>query len=106
MEGIYSLENGGSVSVKLNTPTELSNIIIYPSSYSEYAPGSVDVVINDEFIIKGANFAGSLGNPLFISLTELPEGTVVSDLKFTLYTADGLEYAAISEIAIISAQNK
>lgn len=106
MDGIYSLANGGSISVKLNTPTSLSNIMMYPSSYSEYAPGSVDVVINDEFIVKGAKFAGSPGNPLIISLLNLPEGTVVDSIKFTLYTAEGLEYAALSEISIISAQNK
>lgn len=105
-EGIYSLGDGGSISVKLDEPAALSTVIVYPSTYEEYVPGKMDIVINDEYIIKDLKFAGSPGNPAVVSLANLPEETMVESLKFTLNTAEGLEYAALTEIVMVTVQEK
>lgn len=105
-DDIYSLGNGGKVSIKLDEATALSTILIYPSTYEEYVPEKIDVLINNKYIIKGMKFAGSPGNPITLSLENLPEGTLIESVDITAYTQEGLEYAALTEIVMISVKQK
>ncbi len=102
VRNIYSMDEGGKVEIKLTTPTELATVLVYPSSMGEYAPGSVDVTVNGTYVIRELPFAGNLGNPATVTLTNLPEGTKVESLTLTVHLKKGNEYAALAEIILIS----
>ncbi len=102
IEGIFSMEDGGSVEIKLDTPQTIVSMWIYPSTTEEYSPASVDVIINDTYIISDRPFRGAVGNPLSVNLGNLPEGTAVESLKIIVHTAEGREYAALSEIRMVT----
>ena len=106
LKNIYSMDEGGTVEIKLNTPTALSNLLVYPSMTEKYLPGSFDVTINGSYIIRGVRFAGNPGNPATVTLSNLPEGTAVESLAITVHLAEGSEYAALAEIILISQSAK
>ena len=106
LEGIYSMDEGGSVEITLASPAELTAVWIYPSSLEDYAPASVDVLINNEFLYKNMSFSGRADNPLAVVLSELPEGTAVEKIKVTVHLAEGNTYAALAEIAMVTAKQK
>lgn len=101
ISGIYSMDDGGVVEIRLEKPTMLSSLMIYPSSQADYAPAAVDVEINGSYVIRDLKFVGRAGNPVIATLSNLPEGTAIESLKITVKTAVGLQYAALSEIVMI-----
>lgn len=105
-ENIYSMDEGGSVTVTLDTPTELAALLIYAPTLEEYVPGTLDVVINNTYILRGLRFTSRLGSPVTVTLSELPEGTAVETIKVIAHLADGNEYAALSEIVMVTAREK
>ena len=105
-ENIYSMGEGGSVTVALDTPTELAALLIYAPTLAEYVPGTLDVVINGTYILRGLAFSSRLGSPVTVTLSELPEGTAVETIKVIAHLADGNEYAALSEIVMVTAREK
>ena len=105
-ENIYSMDEGGSVTVTLDTPTELAALLIYAPTLEEYVPGTLDVVINNTYILRDLAFSSRLGSPVTVTLSELPEGTAVETIKVIAHLADGNEYAALSEIVMVTAREK
>lgn len=106
IEGIYSMDEGGSVEVKLSSPTELTSIMLYAPTAEIYVPGTVDVEINGTYIIRGMKFSSRLGNPTTVTLSNLPKDTAVETIKVTAHLAEGSEYAALSEIVMITKRQK
>lgn len=105
-ENIYSMDEGGSVTITLDTPTELAALLIYAPTLEEYVPGTLDVVINNTYILRDLAFSSRLGSPVTVTLSELPEGTAVETIKVIAHLADGNEYAALSEIVMVTAREK
>lgn len=105
-EGIYSMDEGGTVDITLDTPTELAAIWVYPSTLEDYKPGSIDVLVNGQYLYKGLTFSKRAENPLAVTLSELPEGTAVETVKVTVHLGEGKTYAALSEIAMVTARQK
>ena len=106
VEGIYSMDEGGSVEIKLNQPTELTSVMLYAPMTPEYVPGTVDVEINGAYILRGLKFSSRLGSPLTATLSNLPANTAVETIKITVHLAEGSAYAALSEIVPITARQK
>ncbi len=100
-DGVYSMGEGGSVSIKLDTPTELNAIWIYPSNYYEYVPGSIDVIINGQYRISSLKYAHP-EFPLGVSLSGLPEGTLVEDVKIVAHVGEKFKYAVLTEIILVT----
>lgn len=105
-ENIYSMDEGGSVTITLDTPTALTSLMLYAPSLAEYVPATVDVEINGKYILRGLAFSSRLGSPVTATLSGLPEGTAVETAKITVHLADGNEYAALSEIVMVTAREK
>ena len=99
---IFSVDEGGTVEVKMDKPENVTAVWIYPALYEDYYPGSVDVVINGQYIIKDLVFRGTAGNPVVVNLTNLPEGTLVESVELTIHLAEGKQYAALSEVMFIT----
>lgn len=106
LEGIYSMDEGGTVDITLDTPTALTAIWIHPSTLEDYKPGSVDVLVNGQYLYKELTFTGRPDNPLVVVLSELPEGTAVETVKVTVHLGEGKTYAALSEISMVTARQK
>ena len=104
-EGIFSMADGGTVEIKLDTPTALTSVWLHSSTNPEYVSGSIDVLINGQYQISGLEYVHA-DYPICANLSNLPEGTLVEDIKITVHTAEGLEYAALTEIAMITARQK
>ncbi|MBQ9133466.1 MAG: glycoside hydrolase family 43 protein [Clostridia bacterium] len=102
IDGSFSLDDGGTVEIRLDTPQDVAAVWIYPSVTADYQPAKVDVEINGTYVIKDRPFRGAVGNPATIYLDTLPEGTKVETVKVTVYLTEGLSYAALSEIALIT----
>lgn len=102
IDGSFSLGDGGTVEIKLDAPQNVVAVWIYPAMTEDYIPEKADVEINGTYIIKDRSFRGAVGNPLVINLGNLPEGTKAEDLKITVYTAEGRQYAALSEIVMVT----
>ncbi|MBQ5390685.1 MAG: hypothetical protein IIU58_07245, partial [Clostridia bacterium] len=102
MDGIFSLENGGTINLKLDEPQNIVTVWMYPSSMEEYTPAKADVLINGSYLIKNIAFDDVPGKAAIAGLSNLPEGTLVEDIQITLYTADGREYAALTEIVMVT----
>lgn len=105
-EGIYSMDEGGSVTIALDTPTALTALMIYAPILEDYVPATVDVEINGSYILRGLKSSSLLGNPITATLSGLPEGTKVETVKITVHLAEGKTYAALSEIVMITAREK
>lgn len=105
-EGIYSMGEGGNVTITLDTPTALTALMIYAPTLEEYVPATVDVEINGSYILRGLKSSSLLGNPITATLSGLPEGTKVETVKITVHLAEGKNYAALSEIVMITAREK
>ena len=105
-ENIYSMDEGGSVTITLDTPTALTSLMLYAPSLAEYVPATVDVEINGKYILRGLAFSSRLGSPVTATLSGLPEGTAVESVKVIAHLADGNEYAALSEIVMVTAREK
>lgn len=99
---IYSLDEGGYVEIKTDKPENIVSVWVYPSSYEGYRPDSVDVIINGQYVIEGLKFRGDAGNPVVANLRYLPEGTLVESIKIVAHLADGNDYAAFSEIIMVT----
>jgi len=97
---IAAFKNGGSAHISFAKAQDMVSLWLYPSSCADYLPGSAEVLINGEYLIKGS-FGGVAGNPLVISLSNIPDGVKVENVKVTLYAAEGKECAALSEIIMI-----
>ncbi|MBE6632591.1 MAG: hypothetical protein E7623_07840 [Ruminococcaceae bacterium] len=99
---VYSVGEGGYIEVAFNEAEKLSAICLFPSYLKEQKPGSADVLINGEYLIKDVMFKGENGHSLTVVLSELPEGTSVDTVKISLHLDEGNSYAALSEIVFIS----
>ncbi len=99
--GIYSMENGGSVEVKFDTPTKLIAALIYTSTYDDYVPGRIDVEINGKYIINDCGLIQYGDKIAAVGFDALPDGETVESIKITVTTASGKEYAALAEIVFI-----
>ena len=102
IDGIFSLGDGGTVELQLDTPQDVVSVWIYPSTAEDYMPEKVDVEINGSYVIKDRPFRGAVGNPTVVNLGNLPEGTKADSIKITVHTAEGREYAALSEIVLVT----
>ena len=100
------MDEGGTVELTLDTPAALTAIWVHPSSVEDYAPGSVDVLINGQYLYKELTFVGRADNPVSVVLSNLPEGTEVETVKVTVHLGEGKKYAALTEISLISAKQK
>lgn len=98
---IYSMASGGSVEVKFDAPASLTSMIVYTSTYDDYVPGRVDVEINGKYLINDCSLIQYGGKIAVASFAGLPEGEKVESVKITVSTAEGREYAALSEIVFI-----
>jgi len=101
---ILSLENGGNITVSFEESQKIAFVWIYPASYEDYIPATADLLINGQYLIKGLIFRGNIGNPLVVNFTNLPDGALVDDISITVYTAEGKQYAGISELTMITKQ--
>ena len=99
---LYSLDEGGSVEIKTDKPENIVSVWVYPALFEDYYPGSIDLEINGQYVIKDMVFRGSNGNPVVFNLGNLPEGTLVESLKVTVHLADGKQYAGLAEIIMIT----
>lgn len=105
-ENIYSMDEDGSVTVTLDTPTALTAVMLYAPMLEEYVPATVDVIINGTYILRDIAFSARLGSPATATLSELPEGTAVETIRIVAHLAEGREYAALSEIVMVTAREK
>ena len=106
ISGIYSMDEGGTVEITLGAPEKLTAVMIYPSTQQDYAPASVDVEINGSYVIRDIKFVGSSGFPATATLSNLPEETAVEHIKITVHMGEGKNYAALSEIVMITEKEK
>ena len=106
ISGIYSMDEGGTVEITLSAPEKLTAVMIYPSTQQDYAPASADVEINGSYVIRDIKFVGSSGFPATATLSNLPEETAVEHIKITVHMGEGKNYAALSEIVMITEREK
>lgn len=100
MSEIASFDEGGSIKITMDQPTDVKCMYIYPSQYGEYAPDSCDVIINGQYVISGLKFRGDDGAPITASFRYLPDGTLIESIEVVLHLKDGNSYAALAEIVM------
>ncbi len=105
IDGVYSMADGGSVEIKLDEPKALAAIWVYLSQYEDYTPRSIDVLINGKYLFGDLTYVYA-DFPIAVNPENLPEGTLIEDIKVTVHTAEGKEYAALSEIMMVTARQK
>ncbi len=98
---IFSMENGGSVEVKFDKPTSVGAALIYTSTHDDYVPERVDVIVNGKYVFSDCGLIQYAGKIAVASLANLPNGELVEHIKVVVTTAEGSEYAALSEIVFI-----
>ncbi len=99
---ITSFTNGGTVDISFEKEESIKTVTVYPANHADHTPRSVDVLVNGQYLIKDVKFKEELGSPACVTLTNLPDGVKVKELKITVYTAEGKENAALAEIIFIA----
>lgn len=99
---IYSMENGGSVEIKFDTPKNIYAVMIYGSTDDYYTPGKVDVEINGKYVINDCGLIVQGGRLAVANISEISSKEPIESLKVIVSTAEGKEYAVLSEIALIA----
>lgn len=99
---ITALKDGATVDIVFEKEESIVSVMVYPAVNAEYTPRSVDVLINDNYIIKDVSFKDELGEPACVTLTKLPEGVKIRTLTVTVHTAEGKTACALAEIIFIA----
>ena len=100
MSEIASFDEGGSIKITMDQPTDVKCMYLYPSQYGEYAPDGCEVIINGQYVISGLKFRGDDGAPITVSFRYLPDGTLIESIEVVLHLKDGNSYAALAEIVM------
>ena len=101
VNGIFSMEDGGSVEIKFDEPQKLHAVLVHTTLEDYYVPGRVDIEVNGKYAMNDCGMMLYGGKLAVANLSELPEETLVENFKITVGTGEGKEYAALSEITMI-----
>jgi len=99
---VTSFTDGGTVDVTFEKEENVVSVMVYPANHETYVPEKIDVLVNGEYLIKDLEFKDEIGAPVIVNFTNLPEGTLVKDIKITVHAAEGRENAALAEIIFIA----
>ncbi len=99
---IVEFADGDSVTFKFEEAQELDAMWIYSTKMYGYMPGEVDIIINNQYIMRGVGFSSVRGSAAIATFKNLPEGEKISEIKLTFRKAEGSEVSAIGEVTFIS----
>ena len=73
---------------------------VYPGNLDSRQPASMDIIINNTYIYDDIEF-GSLGSPVAVSFSNLPDGTLIEEITFKFTKATGAGFSAIGEVTFV-----
>lgn len=101
LTGIVKMADGDSVTFKFAEAQKFNAMWVHPSRMSGYAPGTVDVVINNAYVIYDVKFSAIKGSPATVVFAKLPEGTLIEEITLIFEKAEEQELSAISEVTFV-----
>ena len=112
-DGVVHFAEGDSVTFTFDTPADIDVMWIYGSYAYGSEAATVDVIINDTYIIDGIKFSTSRGGIATAVFSKLPEGTMIEKLTLTNFKApepekkgDEVGPVGITEVMFITYENK
>lgn len=97
---VYDVSGDGYIEMAFESAVTLNSLWIYSSAYS--LPESIDLLINDKYMIKGVLPASGDGRPTVVTLRNLPDGITVENIKIYLTVQSRLKHAGLVEITVIT----
>ena len=99
----FTVSDGGYIHLQYAAPADVHSIWVYGIKYAALSPKNVYAVVNDTYKTVPKAFSSLQAmTPAILTLSGLPEGTLVQDVKLYFSAQDAASgMAAISEILTV-----
>lgn len=100
-DGNVEFTDKDSLTFKFPEGQDLDIMWVYPGNLDSRQPASMDIIINSTYIYDDIEF-GSLGSPVAVSFSNLPDGTLIEEITFKFTKATGAGFSAIGEVTFVT----
>ena len=98
---VVKFAEGDTVTFTFTGGEEIDAMWLYNSTMYSYNTKTVDVIINDKYIMEDVSFSSERGGVAIASFAKLEEGVKVEKITLSFDILEGSEGAAITEVTFV-----